>query len=76
MIVPQLDMRLRERKMSCMELASRIGCTQQTVSRIKQGKIKQIPMETLNSLCELFGCQPGDLYEYVPDGSEADPAGR
>lgn len=69
MLVSRLDMLLAGRKMQSVELAGRLGCTVQTVSRIKTGRIKALRMETLNDICEIFGCQPGDVLEYVPDDS-------
>lgn len=73
MIVYHLDKLLAERKMQSAELAKKLGCTEQTVSRIKTGKVKSLRMETLDALCEEFGCQPGDVLEYV---SEAEAASR
>ncbi len=67
MIVFKLDKLLAERKMRSVELAERLGCTVQTVSRIKTGKIRSLRMDTLDELCELFDCQPGDLLEYVSE---------
>lgn len=67
MIIFNLDKLLAERKMQSVELAEELGCTVQTVSRIKTGKIKAFRMDTLNELCEFFRCQPGDVLEYVPD---------
>lgn len=66
-IVFNLDKLLAEKKMQSVELAEVLGCTVQTISRIKTGKIKAFRMETLNALCEYFDCQPGDVLEYVPD---------
>ena len=67
LIVFNLDKLLVQRKMRSTELAERLGCTVQTVSRIKTGKIRSLRMETLDSLCEQFGCQPGDVLEYVSE---------
>lgn len=67
MIVFNLDKLLAAKKMQSLELADELGCTVQTISRIKTGKIKAFRMETMNALCEYFDCQPGDVLEYVPD---------
>lgn len=69
-------MLLADRKMQSIELAERLGCTVQTVSRIKTGKVKAFRMETLDDICEIFGCQPGDVLEYVPDGETGPPGPR
>lgn len=73
MIVINLDRLLSERKMQSVELARQLDCTVQTVSRIKTGKVRALRLSTLNALCEQFGCQPGDILEYV---SEAEAAQR
>lgn len=53
--------------MQSVELAQKLGCTVQTVSRIKTGKIRAFRIDTINDLCKLFDCQPGDIIEYVND---------
>ena len=67
MIVFNLDKLLIQRKMQSVELANALGCTVQTVSRIKTGKIRAFRIETINALCEFFDCQPGDIIEYVDE---------
>lgn len=67
MIIVNLDKLLSERKMQSNELARQLGCTVQTVSRIKTGKVRALRIETLNALCELFDCQPGDVLEHVSE---------
>lgn len=67
MIVVNLDRLLAQRKMRSTELADKLGCTVQTVSRIKTGKIKSLRMDTLDALCEQFTCQPGDVLEYISE---------
>ena len=76
MIIFNLDKLLTQRKMQSVELANALGCTVQTVSRIKTGKIKSLRMESLNELCEFFGCQPGDLLEYVSDDEGVERFGQ
>ena len=66
-IVFNLDKLLAQRKMQSAELARELGCTVQTVSRIKTGKIRAFRIETINDLCEFFQCQPGDIIEYVDE---------
>ena len=67
MIVIKLDTLLSERKMQSVELAKQLGCTVQTISRFKTGKVRAVRLEMLDALCELFNCQPGDVLEYVSE---------
>lgn len=67
MIVINIDVMLAKRKMSVGELADKVGFTMANVSLLKNGKIKALKISTLNKLCEVLECQPGDLLEYVND---------
>ena len=58
---------LAKRKMSVTELSEKLGITMANVSILKNGKAKAVKVETLNKLCAALDCQPGDLFEYVPD---------
>ena len=66
-IVFRIDVMLAKRKMSLTELSSRMGITMANLSILKNGKAKAIKISTLQKLCEVLECQPGDLLEYVPD---------
>jgi putative transcriptional regulator len=66
MIVVQLDVMLAKRKMRSKELAERIGFTEANISLLKSGKVKGVRFETLEKICEVLECQPGDLLEYKP----------
>lgn len=66
-IVIRLDVLLAEKKIKSLELAEILGLTPVAISRMKTGKIKAIRLETMNALCKVFDCQPGDIFEYVPD---------
>jgi putative transcriptional regulator len=66
MIVVQLDVMLARRKMRSKELAERIGFTEANISLLKSGKVKGVRFETLEKICEVLDCQPGDLLEYRP----------
>ena len=68
-IVVNLDMLLVKRKMSQIELSERIGITQANLSILKTNKAKAIRFSTLDSLCKELRCQPGDLLEFIPDGT-------
>lgn len=67
MIVVNIDVMLAKRKMSVTELSERLDITMANVSILKNNKAKAIKVETLNKICEILECQPGDLLEYVPD---------
>lgn len=66
-IIINIDVMLAKRKMSVTELSERLDITMANVSILKNGKAKAIRLETLNKLCEIFDCQPGDLLEYRGD---------
>ena len=63
-IVFRIDVMLAKRKMSLTELSSRMGITMANLSILKNGKAKAIKISTLQKLCEVLECQPGDLLEY------------
>ena len=67
MIVVNLDVMLAKRKMRSKELAERIGITEANLSLLKSGKVKGIRFETLEKICAVLECQPGDLLEYRSD---------
>ncbi len=64
-IIVNLDVMLAKRKMRSKELAERIGITEQNVSLLKSGKVKGIRFDTLQKICEILDCQPGDILEFV-----------
>lgn len=66
-IVVNLDVMLAKRKMSSQELAQRIDLTPANLSILKTGKAKAVRFSTLNEICRVLNCQPGDLLEYTPD---------
>jgi putative transcriptional regulator len=64
MIVVNLDVMLATRKMRSKELAERIGITEANLSLLKSGKVKGVRFETIDAICAVLDCQPGDLLEY------------
>jgi len=64
MIVVNLDVMLAKRKMRSKELAERIGITEANLSLLKSSKVKGVRFETLDKICSVLECQPGDLLEY------------
>ncbi|ALV26077.1 helix-turn-helix domain-containing protein [Pannonibacter sp. Q-1] len=63
-IIIELDVMLARRKMRSKELAEKIGITEQNVSLLKSGKVKGVRFETLERICEVLECQPGDILIY------------
>lgn len=63
-IIVNLDLILAERKMKSTELAERISITNANLSILKTGKAKAVRFSTLEAICEVLECQPGDLLEY------------
>lgn len=64
MIIVNLDVMMAKRKISSQTLAERIGITQANLSILKTGKGKAIRFSTLNKICEVLDCTPGDILEY------------
>ncbi|CAB3632819.1 MAG: helix-turn-helix transcriptional regulator [Achromobacter sp.] len=73
-IVVRLDVMLAQRKMKARQLAQEIGITEPNLSLLKSGKVKGMRFDTLERICEVLQCQPGDLLEYQP-GAPPDDAG-
>ena len=70
MIIINIDVMLAKRKMRVTELSQRVGITMANISILKNGKAKAIKIETLNKICQVLECQPGELLEWKPDPSE------
>lgn len=66
-IVVNLDVMLARRKMSLTELSERVGITIANMSILKSGKAKAIRFSTLEEICKILDCQPGDILEYMSD---------
>lgn len=69
-IIVNLDVVMAKRKIGSGELAEKIGITQANLSILKTGKAKAVRFSTLEKLCEVLDCQPGDILEYVRGESE------
>lgn len=74
-IIVNLDVMLAKRKMRSKELAERIGITEQNVSLLKSGKVKGIRFETLEKICDVLSCQPGDILEYRSEQMQSHAVG-
>ncbi|MFY0517724.1 helix-turn-helix domain-containing protein [Lysinibacillus sp. UGB7] len=66
-IIVNLDVMLAKRKMSVTELSEKLGITMANVSILKNGKAKAVKFSTLEKICEVLDCQPGDILEYKKD---------
>ncbi len=64
-IIVNLDVMMAKRKMSLNELSEKVGLTLSNLSILKTGKAKAIRFSTLEAICEVLNCQPGDILEYV-----------
>lgn len=66
-IILRLDRVMADRKISLKELSEKVGITNVNLSKLKTGKISAIRFSTLEALCEVLNCQPGDILEYQAD---------
>ena len=68
MIIVNLDVMMARRKMSLNELSERVGITVANLSILKTGKAKAVRFSTLDAICRVLDCAPGDILEYRSDG--------
>ncbi len=66
-IIVNLDVMMAKRKMSLTELAEKVDITMANLSILKTGKAKAIRFSTLEAICRVLECQPGDIMEFQPD---------
>ncbi|WP_298614415.1 helix-turn-helix transcriptional regulator [uncultured Odoribacter sp.] len=69
-IVVNIDVMMARRKMSLNELSEKVNITPANLSILKNGKAKAIRFSTLEAICRVLHCQPGDILEYVPEEKE------
>ena len=67
MIVIRLDRVMADRKILLLDLASKIDITYSNLSNLKNGKVTAVRFSTLDSICKVLNCQPGDILEYVDE---------
>lgn len=72
-IIINLDVMMAKRKISLNELAQRVGITNANLSILKTGKAKGVRFDTLESICKILDCQPGDILEYRQENSTIQP---
>lgn len=66
-IILRLDRVMADRKISLNELSEKVGIANVNLSKIKTGKVSAIRFSTLNAICRVLDCQPGDILEYQED---------
>lgn len=66
-IVVNLDVMMAKRKMSVTELANEVDITMANLSILKNNKAKAVRFTTLDAICKVLDCQPGDILEYVKE---------
>jgi putative transcriptional regulator len=67
-IIVNLDVMMAKRKMSLNELSEKVDLTLANLSILKTGKAKAVRFSTLEAICKVLNCQPGDILEYVEKG--------
>lgn len=66
-IILRLDRMMADRKISLNELSEKVGVANVNLSKMKNGKISAIRFSTLEAICDVLECQPGDILEYKKD---------
>jgi putative transcriptional regulator len=72
-IVVDIDVMLARRKMSVADFADAVGITPANVAVLKNGRAKAVRFTTLDAVCRVLGCQPGDVLRWEPDPAAATP---
>lgn len=72
-IIMRLDRVMADRKMSLKELSERVGVANVNLSKMKTGKISAIRFSTLEAICDVLDCQPGDILEYKREEKAVPP---
>ncbi len=65
-IIVNLDVMMAKRKMSLNELSEKVNLTLANLSILKTGKAKAVRFSTLEAICKVLNCQPGDILEFIP----------
>ena len=69
-IILRLDRVMADRKMSLNELSDRVGISNVNLSNLKTGKVKAVRFSTLDAICDVLDCQPGDILEHKRETEE------
>lgn len=70
-IIVDIDVMLARRKMSVADFADAIGITPANVAVLKNGRAKAVRFTTLDAVCRVLDCQPGDVLRWVPDDDQS-----
>ena len=70
-IILRLDRVMADRKMYLNELSEKVGISNVNLSNLKTGKVRAVRFSTLNAICEVLDCQPGDILEYRREDGKA-----
>ena len=70
-IILRLDRMMADRKISLNELAEKVGISNVNLSRLKNNRVTAIRFSTLEAICEVLDCQPGDILEYEKDDRDS-----
>ena len=70
-IIVRLDVMMARRKVRSNDLAEAIGITPSNLSLLKSGHVRGVRFSTLEAICQVLDCQPGELLEFVPDEDQA-----
>lgn len=74
-VIVNLDVMLARRKMSLTELSEKVGITMANLSILKKGKARAIRFSTLEAICRVLECQPGDILEVISEVRPANQSG-
>jgi len=69
-ILTNLDVMLAKRKMSLTELSEEVGISLANLSILKQGKAKAVRFSTLEAICRVLECKPGDILDYIDENEK------
>ncbi|GAA1496150.1 helix-turn-helix domain-containing protein [Paeniglutamicibacter kerguelensis] len=69
-IIVDIDVELSKRKMSVNDFADAVGISPANVAVLKNGRAKAVRFSTLDAICKVLECQPGDILRWIPDGLE------
>lgn len=69
-IISRLDRMMAHRKISLNELSEKVGVSTVNLSKLKNGHVNAVRFTTLDAICRVLDCQPGDILEYQPDESD------
>ena len=71
-IILRLDRMMADRKVSLNDLSKEVGLSNVNLSNLKTGKVKAIRFSTLESICDVLDCQPGDILEFQRDNESSE----